>query len=209
MIILALWLATMVIAVPGDGVADGGKNHAPASTAINSPAVGAMTPGMRMGRLMMPTMNPANGKKLFIAKGCVACHAVNGVGGHDAPPMDSHTMDQMMNPFEFAAKMWNHAQGMIFAQQEAFGEQIMFTGQELADIVAFVHSDRMQHAMTESDLTPQALKMMKHGHGEMMAPDAHAKEIGHKHGASDGHGDGHGPSAMPGGQMMGGPKKAH
>ena len=43
-------------------------------------------------RLAMPLMNPARGKALFVAKGCVACHAINGVGGHDAPPMDAHKM---------------------------------------------------------------------------------------------------------------------
>ncbi len=37
-------------------------------------------------RLIMPMMDPDRGRKLFVAKGCVACHAINGVGGHDAPP---------------------------------------------------------------------------------------------------------------------------
>ena len=32
-------------------------------------------------RLVMPIMNPARGLKLFIDKGYVACHAINGVGG--------------------------------------------------------------------------------------------------------------------------------
>ena len=50
-------------------------------------------------------------------------------------------MPKMMHPFEFAAKMWRMAPAMIAARDEVFGEQILFTGEELADIIAFVHDD--------------------------------------------------------------------
>ena len=42
-------------------------------------------------------------------------NAINGVGGHDAPAMDAHSLSGLMNPFDFAAKMWNHAPAMIAA----------------------------------------------------------------------------------------------
>lgn len=132
-------------------------------------------------RLVMPLMNPQRGKKQFVAKGCVACHAINGVGGHDAPPMDAHKMSNLMNPFDFAAKMWNHAPAMIAAQEEAFGEQIYFTGEELADMIAFIHDDEAQHTFSEKDMTPRARKMMQHEHGGKPAPEKHAPEIGHQH----------------------------
>lgn len=107
--------------------------------------------------------------------------AVNGVGGHDAPSLDAHEMEGLMNPFDFAAKMWNHASGMITLQQEALGEQITLTGQELADLVAFAHSERVQHSFTEADLTPKARAMMEHEHGGEPAEAAHAEELGHHH----------------------------
>ncbi|MEE9318676.1 MAG: c-type cytochrome [Rhodospirillales bacterium] len=133
-------------------------------------------------RLVMPLMNPQRGKKLFVAKGCVACHAINGVGGHDAPAMDAHEMEKnLMNPFDFAAKMWNHAPAMIAAQEGAFGEQIYFTGEELADMIAFIHDDGAQHSFSEKDMTPRARKMMHHEHGGKPAPEQHAPEIGHDH----------------------------
>ncbi len=129
----------------------------------------------------MPIMNAARGKALFVNKGCVACHSINGVGGHDAPNMDAHARMDLVNPFDFAARMWNHAPAMIAAQEGAFGEQVYFTGQELMDIIGFVHDDEAQHDFSESDLTPQAHKMMDHDHGKTPAPKAHAKEIGHAH----------------------------
>ena len=36
-------------------------------------------------QLIMPMMNATRGRALFAAKGCVACHSINGVGGEDAP----------------------------------------------------------------------------------------------------------------------------
>lgn len=136
-------------------------------------------------RLKFPEMNAEAGKDTFVNKGCIACHAINGVGGHDAPAMDAHRQMNEVNPFNFAAKMWNHAPGMIAAQEDAFDEQINLTGQELANIIAFVHDDNAQHTFSENDLTSKARKMMGHSHGEMPAPKAHAKDAGHS--ANTGH----------------------
>ncbi len=135
-----------------------------------------------MPNMHMPSMNPTRGRRLFVSKGCVACHAINGIGGHDATNLDAHTMQPMMNPFEFAAKMWAMAPAMIYAQEEALGEQILFTGDELADIIAFVHNDEAQHGFGEADLTAEARKMMHHEHGATGGgPKAHAEELGHTH----------------------------
>ncbi|NIR96838.1 MAG: cytochrome c [Gammaproteobacteria bacterium] len=167
--VAAICLATVVL------FATAGIREAPAGhvqdSASSSPVHGS--------RLVIPMMNAERGKGLFVTKGCVACHSINGVGGHDAPMMDAHRSMGLVNPFDFAAKMWNHAPGMIFAQEEALGEQIYFTGQELADIIAFVHDDHAQHSFSERDLTPEARKMMGHDHGDMPAPEAHAEEVGH------------------------------
>jgi cytochrome c len=151
-----------------------------ASPALASHVKGDSSLSVEHGsQLVLPIMNPERGKKLFVDKGCVACHAVNGVGGHDAPNMDAHRSMGLVHPFDFAANMWNHAAAMIAAQEGAMGEQIYFTGQELADIIAFVHDDDAQHAFSEKDLTATARKMMDHGHGDAAAPKAHAEELGH------------------------------
>ncbi len=174
----------------GDEVHEGEAKAAPRAAPAAEPAQGGhKTMGMDrmsspdMPNMQMPSMNPARGRKLFVSKGCVACHAINGVGGHDATNLDAHTMQPMMNPFEFAAKMWAMAPAMIYAQEEALGEQILFTGDELADIIAFVHNDEAQHGFSGADLTPEARKMMHHEHGAPGGgPKAHAEELGHMHG---------------------------
>lgn len=123
-----------------------------------------MSPG-----LMMPAMNPANGRKLFAAKGCVVCHSVNGVGGTDAPALDASTMQPMMDPFDFTARMWGGAEAMIAMQRDELGQQIQFTGQELADIIAFIHDAEEQKTFSEADIPAEIKKVMhsgEEGHGE-------------------------------------------
>ncbi len=174
---------TLVVALAASLlIAAGALAHGPRKA--TDAATGNMMTSMQ--GLAMPDMDPAIGRKLFAAKGCVACHSVNGVGGHDATALDAHTMEAQMNPFDFAAKMWTMAPYMIAAQEEALGEQITFTGDELAHIIAFVHSDDEQHHFSEADIPPEVMPMMHHAHGK---PDAgvmeHAEEIGHAHGEGE------------------------
>jgi cytochrome c len=136
--------------------------------------------GQMMGPgLMMPTMDAERGRKLFASKGCVVCHSVNGVGGEHAPLLDAATMPLPMNPFEFAARMWRGAEAMMALQREELGEPITLTGQELADIIAFVHDAEEQKKFTEADIPHHMEDMMEgaHGHGHDMMEGAH----GHGH----------------------------
>ncbi len=150
-------------------VADAGHKHA-------KPAV--KTAGHKGVKryLAFPIMNAEDGMRLFVSKGCVACHAINGVGGHDSAGLDAHNMEPVTHPFDFMAKMWAMAPYMIKAQEEALGEQILFTGEEIANIIAFVHDDDQQHEFTEALITPRIRKMMNHEHGGKVE---HQKEIGH------------------------------
>ncbi|MFC0159199.1 MULTISPECIES: c-type cytochrome [Mameliella] len=119
-----------------------------------------MAPG-----LMMPTMNAARGRELFASKGCVVCHSINGVGGEDAPMLDANFMDDVMNPFEFAARMWRGAGAMVALQEDELGGQIDLTGEELADIIAFVHDAEEQRKFSMADV-PHAIEEMMHHEGE-------------------------------------------
>jgi cytochrome c len=138
--------------------------------------------GPMMGRgLVMPMMDPARGRKLFASKGCVVCHSVNGVGGKDAPALDASTMSQVMNPFEFAARMWRGAEAMIVLQRETLGEQIELTGNELADIIAFTHDPQEQHKFSEADVPEPMLGLIEHSHGAEAGTHEHMHKPEDKH----------------------------
>lgn len=123
-------------------------------------------PGMMGSGHVIPTMNPARGRTLFAGKGCVVCHSINGVGGEDAPPLDASTMELPMNPFEFAARMWRGAEAMVAMQREELGEPIQLTGQELADIITFVHDDDEQKKFSVTDIPPKIKNLMERSDDE-------------------------------------------
>ena len=155
--------AGLALADPEHDDGDGGDGHTPIEI-----------------QLIMPKMDAVRGRELFASKGCVACHSVNGVGGEDASSLDAHDMEPYMNPFDLAARMWRMAPFMIAAQEEALGEQIQFTGDELSAIVAFLHDDAEQHKLTEDSLSAEVMELMDHGHGEEPGEEAHAQELDHE-----------------------------
>jgi len=120
--------------------------------------------------LILPQMDSENGRALFASKGCVVCHSVNGVGGVDAPMLDAEFMDQPMDPFEFAANMWRGAETMVAMQREELGDVIQMSGQELADIIAFVHDPEQQAQFSEADIPEDIQKLIAHAEEDEEAP---------------------------------------
>jgi mono/diheme cytochrome c family protein len=115
------------------------------------------------GGLLMPDFDATRGRALFAAKGCVVCHAINGVGGEDAPALDYDPASGPMDPFEFAAKMWRGAEPMIYMQQDEMGNQIELNGEELAAIIAFAHDADEQRLFSEYDIPENIMDMMHEG----------------------------------------------
>jgi mono/diheme cytochrome c family protein len=112
-------------------------------------------------RLLMPMLNSIRGRELFVSKGCVTCHSVNGVGGEDAAALDAHEMDPFMGLFDLTAKMWSMAPVMIPAQEDELGGQIQLTGDELANLIAFLHDDVEQANLTLESLSHDQREMME------------------------------------------------
>jgi len=117
---------------------------------------------MMSSGLILPRMDAEEGRKQFAAKGCVVCHAVNGVGGTDAPMLDAEFMDTPMNPFDFAARMWRGADAMVELQRDELGDVIDLNGEELAAIIAFVHDAEEQKKFSEEDIPEEIEAMMGH-----------------------------------------------
>jgi cytochrome c peroxidase len=109
----------------------------------------------------MPGADAARGRALFVSKGCVACHAVGEVGGTSAPPLDVEFAPDEVDPLDFVARMWRGAEPMIFMQQSLFGEQLEFTGEELADIIAFAHDPEEQRRFSEADVPPALRRLIR------------------------------------------------
>jgi mono/diheme cytochrome c family protein len=102
----------------------------------------------------------ARGRALFASKGRVVCHAINEVGGTGGPPLDAEAGE--VDALDFDARMWRGAEAMIFMQQQELGVQIDFTGQELADIIAFVHDPKERRKFSEEDFPA----MLRRGVGD-------------------------------------------
>lgn len=116
---------------------------------------------MREVGLALPPMDSHRGHRIFMNKGCVVCHAVNGVGGDVGPSLNASDMPSPMNAFEFAARMWKGAPAMVLMQQEELGDVIKLSGQELADLVAFVHDEKMQKTVRASDVPKRWRKKLE------------------------------------------------
>ena len=139
-------------------------------------------PGMMASGLILPEMNAELGRKLFAEKGCVVCHAINDVGGVDAPMLDAEFMDSPMNPFDFAARMWRGAGAMVELQRDELGDVIELDGEELAAIIAFVHDPEEQKKFSDADIPENIAAKMSEleeagGHGEEEEEDdGHGEE---------------------------------
>ena len=83
--------------------------------------------------------NSARGKQLFVNKGCVVCHSINGAGGDVGPALDIDPSVRKIDVFGFAARMWKGAPEMVALQVMEVGFPIDLNGQELAHLAHFLH----------------------------------------------------------------------
>ena len=112
-------------------------------------------------QIALVDMNATRGRELFVSKGCIVCHSVNGVGGATGPSLDAHESSPEIDVFEFAARMWRGAEVMLAFQKLEFGYQILLSGRELADITAFAHDPKEQEKLKETDIPPKIRRLMK------------------------------------------------
>lgn len=123
--------------------------------AAQSGAAAAATSETR--RMVIPLADAEEGKKLFVGKGCVVCHAVNGIGGKAAPSLDAAGGLPYFDVFDFAARMWQGAPTMILLQEMELGYQIGLTGEELAHLAAFASDPEVQGGFKDSDI-PEVIR---------------------------------------------------
>ena len=81
--------------------------------------------------------DPIRGQSLFVNKQCVECHAVRGAGGRIGPDLGRTAAKRSF--FELVAAMWNHSPMMDEKILESRLVRPTFTGDELADLLAFIY----------------------------------------------------------------------
>ena len=79
------------------------------------------------------------GERLFGDKGCITCHAIDGVGGNLAPDLGRRP-SRTYSPDLIASAMWNHGPAMWKAIAEAGATSPVFTSFEAADLYSYFYS---------------------------------------------------------------------
>jgi len=111
------------------------------------------TPAAAAGPMIaVPSPDAREGRALFVFKGCVVCHSVNGVGGLAGPPLDAVETPTTIDPLGFAARMWRGSMAMSELQATEFGYQVELTGAEIADLAAFVATPDAQKGFSEEEI---------------------------------------------------------
>jgi mono/diheme cytochrome c family protein len=83
---------------------------------------------------------PAQGQKLVDQKRCVVCHRIAGKGGSVGPELGGRAHHVSLT--QFAALMWNHGPNMWVKMKERGIAVPRLTGQEMADILAYLYTSR-------------------------------------------------------------------
>ncbi len=83
--------------------------------------------------------SPRRGRDLFAAKRCADCHAIAGRGGRGGPDLGVRSRELSGSIAEIAGLMWNHSQGMSAEFARRGIPRATFSGQEMADILAYLY----------------------------------------------------------------------
>lgn len=84
-----------------------------------------------------PAGNADEGRRLFTAKRCVACHRIGETGGSVGPRLD--TLKPYGSPIALAAAMWNHGPAMTAAMAAKGIERPVFDRAEMTNLIAFIN----------------------------------------------------------------------
>lgn len=83
--------------------------------------------------------SPRRGRDLFTAKGCSKCHSIASSGARAGPDLGTRGRELLGSVASIAGLMWNHSQGMTAEFERRGIARVSFSGQEMADIIAYLY----------------------------------------------------------------------
>jgi mono/diheme cytochrome c family protein len=87
-------------------------------------------------KFMLPG-SPTAGRRLFVEKGCAACHELDGGAKTGGPELSKTSAYKSV--VEIAGAMWNHSARIWVEMQQAGVTRPTFGGTEMADIVSYIY----------------------------------------------------------------------
>ncbi|ADM09535.1 hypothetical protein PB2503_07389 [Parvularcula bermudensis HTCC2503] len=118
-------------------------------------ASSTVTPGATLSPAPIAVGDPEIGRRLFVARSCVSCHQVHGIGGRAGPSLDAELWEDRASPEAFFAGMWRGAPLMVELQKLEIGYQIELDGEDLLHLAAFASDKEAQEAFSLDDVPPQ------------------------------------------------------
>ncbi len=98
----------------------------------------SVSPEPLQGSLFVLPGRAADGRVIFVEKGCIQCHRVGGQGGRLG--VDLAERGRQLGLMEFAAAMWNKAPSMISTMRQLGITVPQLGAVEMADLVAYLYS---------------------------------------------------------------------
>jgi mono/diheme cytochrome c family protein len=101
-------------------------------------AVVLASSGSAWAQVSAPPQDPLAGSRVFGAKGCAKCHAVNGIGGRIGP--DLGRIARPRSFYDLATPMCNHLPRMADRMQQLGIARPHLEVQEAADLIGFLYT---------------------------------------------------------------------
>lgn len=152
----SLVVACLVVGLLGFGLPLSAEAQQRAGTAVET-----RLPVEGLPDLVIPPLDPRQGRRLFAERACVVCHTIGGVGGRGGGALGGRSRPETLDLLDFVAGMWRGGLPMLHSQRALFGAEVDLTGEEIGHLIAFLTDPGEQALFSEKDIPEFILAFMK------------------------------------------------